>query len=154
MQQSLDNNLFWDQGLNEDVCLDSETDHYRASRLQDESRRQSSASARALELDLLYDLDMLGFNRKAGQKKKKAKRQRPTDLVLSDSELELGLEKAWQNDREKKKVRKQKREELRSQGLLGRGAKKPDLRAKYSDGMDLNDFKLEAKRFLLSSKNR
>lgn len=154
VQQSLDSNRFWNQELNEDACLESEADQHRANGLEYEPREQSSTSARALELDLLYNLDMLGLNMKAGQKKKKAKKHKPTDLILSDSELELGLEKAWQNDREKKKVRKQKREELRSQGLLGRGSKKPDLRTKYSDGMDLHDFKLETKRFLLSSKNR
>lgn len=170
MQQSLDNGAIWEPGSDEDFNADSDTDQPRARDLEDGlsgqpfqrlcasgSRRVKSslASSRLLELDLLQGLDILGFSSKAGHKKKKAKRkQRPIDLILSDSELELELESAWQNDREKKKARKQKREELRSQGLLGRGAKKPDLRSKYADGIDIDDFKSEVKGFLLSLKNR
>ena len=114
-----------------------------------------SASADALEFDPLYDLDILGLS-KADLKKKFKKKQRhmALELDLSDSELEFELQEAWQRDRGKKKIKKQKREELRAQGMLGRGAAKPDLRVKYSSGMDMDEFRAETKKFLLSSKNR
>lgn len=117
--------------------------------------QSASASADALELDPLFELDIQDFS-KADLKKKSKKKQRRMafELNLSDSELEFELEQAWQKDRGKKKIKKQKREELRAQGMLGRGAGKPDLRAKYSDGMDIDEFRVETKRFLLSSKNR
>lgn len=122
---------------------------------QNRSRKQpylsASSFADALEFDPYYGLDIMDFNRPSLRKKTKGKRHVP-DLAISDSELELELQKAWQNDREKKKSKKQKREELRSQGLLGRSAAKPDLKMKYSDGMSIDDLKLELRLFLLSSK--
>ncbi|OGM39765.1 putative R3H and G-patch domain protein [Aspergillus bombycis] len=111
----------------------------------------ATAFADALEIDPYYGLDIMDFGRPSLQKKKRGKHRNP-DLVLSDSELELELENAWRNDREKKKARKQKREELRSQGLLGRGANDPDLRSKYTNGMGFSDLKMEIRIFLLSSR--
>lgn len=112
------------------------------------------ASMGALETDPDYGLDVLELSKAGRKKSKKKQKQVGLDLNISDSELEFELEKAWAKDRGKKKVKKQKREELRSQGLLGRGVGKPDLKTKYSNGMDLEDFKQETKRFLLSPKNR
>ncbi|KAE8362963.1 hypothetical protein BDV27DRAFT_146497 [Aspergillus caelatus] len=111
----------------------------------------ATAFADALEIDPYYGLDIMDFNRPSLRKKQRGKHRNP-DLVLSDSELELELENAWRNDREKKKARKQKREELRSQGLLGRGAHDPDLRSKYTNGMGFSDLKTEIRIFLLSSR--
>ncbi|KAE8131148.1 hypothetical protein BDV38DRAFT_32193 [Aspergillus pseudotamarii] len=111
----------------------------------------ATAFADALEIDPYYGLDIMDFNRPSLRKKQRGKHRNP-DLVLSDSELELELENAWRNDREKKKARKQKREELRSQGLLGRGAHDPDLRNKYTNGMGFSDLKTEIRIFLLSSR--
>ncbi|KAE8336529.1 hypothetical protein BDV24DRAFT_111051 [Aspergillus arachidicola] len=111
----------------------------------------ATAFADALEIDPYYGLDIMDFNRPSLRKKQRGKYRNP-DLVLSDSELELELENAWRNDREKKKGRKQKREELRSQGLLGRGAHDPDLRSKYTNGMGFSDLKMEIRIFLLSSR--
>ncbi|KAE8399336.1 hypothetical protein BDV37DRAFT_297786 [Aspergillus pseudonomiae] len=111
----------------------------------------ATAFADALEIDPYYGLDIMDFSRPSLRRKKRGKHRNP-DLVLSDSELELELENAWRNDREKKKARKQKREELRSQGLLGRGASDPDLRSKYTNGMGFSDLKMEIRVFLLSSR--
>ncbi|KAE8321465.1 hypothetical protein BDV39DRAFT_212332 [Aspergillus sergii] len=111
----------------------------------------ATAFADALEIDPYYGLDIMDFNRPSLRKKQRGKYRNP-DLVLSDSELELELENAWRNDREKKKDRKQKREELRSQGLLGRGAHDSDLRSKYTNGMGFSDLKMEIRIFLLSSR--
>ncbi|KAE8375335.1 hypothetical protein BDV26DRAFT_268154 [Aspergillus bertholletiae] len=111
----------------------------------------ANAFANTLEIDPYYGLNMMDFSRPSLRKKRRGKHRNP-DLALSDSELELELENAWRNDREKKKLRKQKREELRSQGLLGRGAHDPDLRSKYTNGMGFDDLKVEIRIFLLSSK--
>lgn len=113
----------------------------------------TQAFADAVELDDLYGLDFLDFS-KPNRKKKGKKTQRTADLALSDSELELELEKAWRTDREKKKLKKQRREELRSQGLLGRGITQPDLKTKYSGGMDADDLGVELRAFFLSSRSR
>lgn len=111
----------------------------------------ATAFAEALESDPFYGFDIMDFNRPSLRNKTKGN-QRAFDLSLSDSELELQLERAWRNDREKKKTRKQKREELRAGGLLGRTANAPDLRAKYSSGFDVDDLRSELRSFLLSSK--
>ncbi|XHG09166.1 hypothetical protein AWENTII_012245 [Aspergillus wentii] len=110
----------------------------------------ASSFADALELDPYRGFDIMDFDRPSIRNKSKGK-QRAFDLMISDSELELELENAWQNDRTKKKAKKQKREELRSQGLLGRS--KPDLKIKYSNGMSIDHFKSEIRIFLLSPKN-
>ena len=60
---------------------------------------------------------------------------------------------AWENDRSKKKKRKQEREELRAQGLLGKKGK-PDLKVKYAEGISMPQLKSEIKDFLLSSMER
>lgn len=149
---------------------ESEADHYKHSGIETESSYRSrshrnrnkgkeshfasaTAFADALESDPFYGFDIMDFNRPSLRNKTKGK-QRAFDLSLSDSELELELERAWRNDREKKKTRKQKREELRAEGLLGRNANGPDLRAKYSNGFNVDDLKSEMRNFLLSSKDR
>ena len=95
----------------------------------------------------------MDFNRPSLRKKAKGKKT-PPDFMISDSELEMELEEAWKNDREKKKPKKQKREELRSRGLLGRSMDKPDLQSKYADGMSFDDLKSEIRTFLLSRRDR
>ncbi|RHZ52184.1 hypothetical protein CDV55_100415 [Aspergillus turcosus] len=148
---------------------ESEADHCKHSGIETESSYRSrshrsrskgkeshfasaTAFADALESDPFYGFDIMDFNRPSLRNKTKGK-QRAFDLSLSDSELELELERAWRNDREKKKTRKQKREELRAEGLLGRNANAPDLRAKYSNGFNVDDLKSEMRNFLLSSKD-
>ena len=113
----------------------------------------ASKFADALESDPYYGFDIMDFNRPSLRKKAKGKKA-PPDFMVSDSEFEMELEETWKNDREKKKSKKQKREELRSQGLLGRSMDKPDLRSKYADGMSFDDLKSEIRTFLLSQKDR
>ncbi|KAB8236707.1 putative R3H and G-patch domain protein [Aspergillus alliaceus] len=112
----------------------------------------ATAFADALETDPYYGLDIMDFNRPSLRKRQKGG-SRALDMVLSDSELEIGLQNAWRNDREKKKARKQKREELRSQGLLSRGRHDPDLKSKYSNGIGFDDLKSEIRTFLMSARN-
>ncbi|RAH53872.1 R3H and G-patch domain protein [Aspergillus piperis CBS 112811] len=112
----------------------------------------ATAFADALEFDPYYGFDIMDFNRPSVKKKSKGK-GRSLDISLSDSELESELINAWQNDRAKKKARKQKREELRSQGLLGRGRQNPSLKDKYSNGIGTEDLRSEIRHFLLSPRN-
>ncbi|KAL5361889.1 hypothetical protein BJX96DRAFT_153011 [Aspergillus floccosus] len=113
----------------------------------------ATAFADALEMDPYYGLDMMDFDRPSLRKKKKGKHL-PLDMVLSDSDLEMELERAWKNDREKKRIKKQQREQLRAQGLLGRKSDDPDLKSKYALSMGFDDLKVEIRTFMLSSKNR
>ncbi|GIJ87177.1 hypothetical protein Asppvi_006083 [Aspergillus pseudoviridinutans] len=135
----------------ESSCLSRS--HRNRSKAKENYFASATAFADALESDPFYGFDIMDFNRPSLRNKAKGK-QRAFDLSLSDSELELQLERAWRNDREKKKTRKQKREELRVGGLLGRNANAPDLRTKYSSGFDVDDLKSEMRSFLLSSKER
>ncbi|OOF98471.1 hypothetical protein ASPCADRAFT_204138, partial [Aspergillus carbonarius ITEM 5010] len=112
----------------------------------------ATAFADSLEFDPYYGFDVMDFNRPSVKKKPKGENH-ALNITLSDSELESELVNAWQNDRAKKKARKQKREELRSQGLLGRSGREPDLKTKYTNGIGFEDLKTEIRHFLLSPKN-
>ena len=106
--------------------------------------------ADVLDQDLYNGFDVMDQNRPSLRKRPKGRRGKLA-LELSDSELEQQINMAWENDRSKKKQRKQKREELRAQGLLGNKGK-PDLKAKYKEGMSMTEVKNEIKDFLMSSK--
>jgi hypothetical protein len=96
-----------------------------------------------------YDgFDVMDFNRPSLKKKPKGRKGKLA-LDLSDSELEAEMQMAFENDRVKKKERKQEREELRAQGLLGKKNGKPDMKQKYKEGMGIHDVKEEIKRFLM-----
>jgi hypothetical protein len=138
-----------DQSSDEDVLSESE-----AEEVDLDLDVLQTEVGQSIELDPFDELDLLVPSKAELKKKSKKQRRAALELDLSDSELEFELEQAWQKDRGKKKAKKQKREEIRSQGMLGRGAGKPDLKVKYSDGMDIDELRVETKRFLLSSKNR
>ncbi|KAL9129732.1 MAG: hypothetical protein Q9217_001890 [Psora testacea] len=113
----------------------------------------ATAFAQALEDDPCHGFDIMNQERPRLRKRQKGRRSH-LDFGLSDSELEQGLRTAWENDRGKKKARKREREKLRSQGLLGvknRSNKKPDLKAKYPDGLNMIQIKAEIEQFLSSS---
>ncbi|THC87849.1 hypothetical protein EYZ11_012703 [Aspergillus tanneri] len=111
----------------------------------------ATAFADALDWDTFYDLGIMDVDKPSPRKKWKGKR-RSLPPEFSDSELGRELTIAWQNDREKKKAKKKKREDLRSRGQLGRPLGGVDLKAKYSNGMALDDLKEEICLFLQSSK--
>jgi len=68
---------------------------------------------------------------------------------LSDSELEQSLQATWAADRKRKSAKKEEREELRAQGLLGKKNKfKPDLNVKHRDGMSIETIGQELEGFL------
>ncbi|KAF9887108.1 hypothetical protein FE257_010483 [Aspergillus nanangensis] len=112
----------------------------------------ATAFADALESDPYYGFDIMDFERPNSRKQRTGKHQ-TLDFILSDTELEMELQRAWRTDRDKKKIKKQKREELRSQGLLGRRYGDEDLKTKYSTSMSLDDIKKEICDFISSSKN-
>ena len=70
-------------------------------------------------------------------------------IILSDSDLENSMQRAWVGDRRKKKERKQAREALRAQGRLGKPGKL-DQRSLSSEAMSLDQIKDNIKEFLLS----
>jgi len=93
-----------------------------------------------------YDgFDIMDLERPSLKRKPKGRKGR-IEFDLSDSDLRESMLNAFENDRVKKKKRKQEREELRAQGLLGN--KKPDMKQKYKEGMNMNEIKEEIKNFL------
>jgi hypothetical protein len=100
--------------------------------------------------DAYEGFDVMDFDRPSLKKKPKGRRGKlPFDL--SDSDLEVSLQAAYENDRAKKKERKQLREALRAEGLLGSKNGKPNLKDKYREGMGIGTVKDEIKAFLLSN---
>ncbi|KAI5306555.1 hypothetical protein KEM56_000287 [Ascosphaera pollenicola] len=153
--------------LDEDVMIFDGTEDidftYRkkdASRVQEgrtskqkKNRFDSFPSAAAfvdvLDEDPYGAFDIMDFDAPSLREKNKGKRQ--PDFDLSDDDLAWQMEMSWENDRKKKAARKREREELRSQGLLGSKNGKPDMNAKYSTGMTIDDVKKELRLFIASS---
>ncbi|KAI1262031.1 hypothetical protein F5Y18DRAFT_430539 [Xylariaceae sp. FL1019] len=75
-------------------------------------------------------------------------------LNFSDSELEDALNVAVKKDRLKKAEKKKAREELRTQGLLGKNVDPDDPRVKYPGGMSLDDVANEFEAFLLGTQEQ
>lgn len=148
-----DDDALEDFVLLEDLAYGYSGSGKKSTRSGEPSFPSASAFADALESDPYFGFDIMDFNRPSLRKKPKGKRSIP-DLVLSDSESEIELQETWRNDRTKKKLRKKEREELRVQGLLGRKAGHPDLKAKYPKEMNMEEFMTELRSFLLSAKNR
>ncbi|KAH8146044.1 uncharacterized protein LAJ45_09966 [Morchella importuna] len=97
----------------------------------------------------LMDWERLSLSIKKG-KGKKGKGKQIEVLETSDSELEENIRNSWQKDREKKKARKQEREALRAEGLLGRNRTVRDPKAKWKEGMSSGDLRDDITQFLLS----
>lgn len=97
--------------------------------------------------DAFDDLDLMDWGRHNPPRKPKSKRGQPT-FDISDSELEETLQATWKADRLRKTEKKQQREELRAQGLLGKNVDPNDPRVKYQDGMTLDQIKEEMRTFL------
>ncbi|KAI0517679.1 hypothetical protein F5B22DRAFT_93659 [Xylaria bambusicola] len=96
------------------------------------------------------ELDLMDMQSSRLQKSKKG----PISFGLSDSELEDALNAAIKKDRLKKADKKKAREELRSQGLLGKNVNPHDLRVKYQGGMSLDDLADEIEVFMLSTREQ
>ena len=126
----------------------------RSERMKQSRSTILSATALAdiLDNDPYNGFDVMDQERPSLHKRPKGRRGK-LSLELSDSELEHSLHTAWEKDRTKKKMRKQEREELRAQGLLGKKFQ-ADLKAKYAEGISMTHVKKEIKNFLLSSTER
>jgi hypothetical protein len=68
---------------------------------------------------------------------------------LPDAQFSNSMDEALSTDRQKKMARRKERETLRKQGLLGNS--KPDLKAKYEEGMNLGQIKQEFIQFCSST---
>lgn len=143
-----------DTDLLEELAIEYSMRHKKGSLGGKRSFPSAAAFADALEADPYYGFDIMDFDRPSLQKKGKGKKPPALDLMFSDSDLESHLQEVWQSDRKKKKAKKKEREELRSQGLLGRSPNDPDLKIKYSQGMNVEEVITEIRSFLLSSKTR
>ena len=126
-------------------------------RIKRRNRGQSSfpsamALADELDRDPYNGFDVIDHDRLSLSKRQKGGR-RNLPFEVSDTELEHSMLKTWDNDRAKKKLRKQEREELRAQGLLGKKGKL-DMKAKYVEGMTTEEVKREIRNFLSSTLER
>ena len=146
-----------DSGEELDGLWERAVTHLVPSRSERTKRSQSNfpsaiAFANVPDQDPYHGFDVMDRERPSLRKKPKGRRGK-FSMQLSDSELEQSIQKAWDKDRTKKMKRKQEREELRAQGLLGK-KNKSVLNAKYSEGMSMTEVKNEIRHFLLSSMQR
>jgi hypothetical protein len=104
--------------------------------------------ADVLDHDPYGGFDIMNFERPSLRKRKGKGKSTGLGLPfdISDSELHESLQVAWENDRAKKKAKKQEREELRAQGLLGGKA----VNSKYGEGMTIWQIGKEFESFLAS----
>lgn len=109
--------------------------------------------ADVLEADPYGGFDIMDFDRPSLRPKKKGRKfEDAMPFELSDEELRNTMRTTWEADRDKKRLKKAERAELRSQGLLGRNKKgKPKLDEKYSEGMDIRQIKHEFQQFFAST---
>lgn len=140
--------------LLEAMAIEYSAQHKKGGPRRKRSFPSASAFADALEADPYYGFDIMDFDRPSLQQRGKRKKPPALELMLSDSDMESHLQEVWQSDRKKKKDKKKEREELRSQGLLGRNPGDPDLKIKYSKGMNVEELITEIRTFLLSSRTR
>lgn len=109
----------------------------------------ASAMADALDMDPYNGFDIMDTERPSLKPKKKGRRGQMPFELLDDSDLNEQMQNAWENDRQKKRLKKAEREELRQQGLLGRKGKAPNLKVKYKDGIMMEDVVEEMREFLV-----
>ncbi|KAH6637528.1 hypothetical protein C7974DRAFT_331861 [Boeremia exigua] len=113
----------------------------------------ASAMADVLDMDPYNGFDIMDTERPSLKPKKKGRRGQMPIEFLDDSDLNEQMQNAWENDRQKKRLKKAEREELRQQGLLGRKGKAPDLKVKYKDGMTMEDVVEEIREFLVGDRD-
>lgn len=114
----------------------------------------ASLLADVVEQDPYGGFDIMDFDRPSLKPKAKGRKGKlPPELEgVSDDELREEMVSAWDNDREKKRLKKAEREELRMQGLLGSAGRKgkADLGMKYQEGMTMLQVKAEVRAFVTS----
>jgi len=109
----------------------------------------AAAMADALDMDPYGAFDIMDTERPSLRPMKKGRRgQLPPEL--DDSDLNDQLQAAWGADRDKKRLKKAERDELRKQGLLGRKGKAPDLSVKYNGGINMMEVMEDIRDFMSS----
>lgn len=126
----------------------------KAGKIKKSKKVRSSAATFPDESDVFDygEFDILDRQRPSIQPRGKTKNRHinlePCDLVFENS-----MQIAWEGDREKKKLRKQAREDLRQLGLLDKKGK-ASLKSRYSQGLSLGDVEEQLKGFLQSPQER
>ncbi|MCJ1399277.1 hypothetical protein MMC11_002479 [Xylographa trunciseda] len=144
----------WDNEENLKKLRAQAIQHTKRDNPKSGKSRSSFASA-SIFADVLAQYPYNGFD--VMDRDRRSLRKRPKGRrgvlppELSDSDFELSMQLAWDNDRAKKKVQKQHREELRAQGLLGK-RDKVDLNDRYAEGISIGQMKNEIKDFLMSDR--
>ncbi|KAF8250281.1 hypothetical protein K440DRAFT_640416 [Wilcoxina mikolae CBS 423.85] len=121
-----------------DITVDPSTGHF------------PSATKMAAAYDTFDVMDWERPSIATGRKRKG--KGRMAQLNLSDSELEVQITNTWERDRQSKKLRKIRREELRAQGMLGAKVKKTgkaNMLDKYKEGMTMTQIYDEIRTFML-----
>lgn len=95
------------------------------------------------------NFDIMDLNRPSLRRLPKGRGRIAALGLDDDNELGTQMDVLWKNDRSKKKIRKQEREELRAQGLLGQKSK-----GNATPEMTSDEIKNEIREFLLSSSSR
>ncbi|KAF2766325.1 hypothetical protein EJ03DRAFT_298597 [Teratosphaeria nubilosa] len=112
----------------------------------------ASALADTIEQYGEEGFDIMDLDRPSLRNTKKGRKSKlPADLDenLSDEDLKDQLRSTWDRDRDRKRLKKLERVELRAQGLLGRGKNgKADLGQKYLQGMTMEQVHEELRVFL------
>ncbi|KAI9707262.1 MAG: hypothetical protein M1836_000222 [Candelina mexicana] len=157
-----DNDGHSDKGLNDEegFAFKNDFDMEDLLRSSPSSRRPTRRTARrfpsatlladVLDQDHYRGFDVMDYARPSLKKKTKDRRG-ALPFELSDSDLEVSLQAAWENDRNTKKAKKKKRQERRAQGLLGaRNNGKPNMRVKYKQGVTMSEVISEIRMFLIS----
>ncbi|TGO18745.1 hypothetical protein BTUL_0008g01300 [Botrytis tulipae] len=140
--------LFDDEVDDEDDDIEASTIDLSRRGRKERQRRQGEFPPAAPLADAYDGFDVMDFDRPSLKKKPKGRKGKLILDDISDSELEASMQSAWDNDRVKKKERKQEREVLRARGLLTGKHGKPDMKARYKEGMSIDDVKEEIKEFL------
>jgi len=104
--------------------------------------------------DAFDELDLMDWHRPSLNNFKSVGKHKEPEFDVSDSDLEEAMAIAWKKDRMKKAEKKRAREELRSQGLLGKHANPEDLKIKYRGGMSIDDIEVEFEAFLMGSREQ
>lgn len=107
--------------------------------------------------DAYDNFDPMDWERPSLARGKKQKKGKGKAIMpdLSDEELQETLRSSWMKDREKKKARNAGREVLRAEGLLGGGKHgKRDLKAKYKEGVTIEELQTEIREFLMGEHQR
>ncbi len=103
-----------------------------------------------LDADNYIPFDIMDLNRPSLGRFPNGHGSRLSALALEDKEMPNSMQSLWENDRAKKKMRKQKREELRAQGLLGKKSKL-STKVTSSSNISIDEIKSDIRNFLLSS---